>query len=72
MSERTNEQMNAESGLLDIAGTSTVSNTMPGRRTAAILLSTVDTGAQPETTDTTDMSLLHMETEAAGTHPGAI
>jgi len=61
--------MNAESGLLNIAGTSTVSNTMPGRRTAAALLSMVDTGAQPETTD---MSLLHMETETAGMHLGAI
>ncbi len=67
-----NEWMNAESGLLNIAGTSTVSNTMPGHKTAAALVSMVDTGAQPETTDMTDMSLLHMETETAGMHPGAI
>jgi hypothetical protein len=54
---------------LNIAVTTTASNTMPGRRKAAALLSTVDTGAQPETTD---MTLLRMETETAGMHPGAI
>lgn len=72
MSERIDEWMNAESGLLNIAGTNTVSNIMPGHRTVAALVSEFDTGAQPETTDMTDMSLLHMETETAEMHPGDI
>ena len=67
-----NEWMNAESGLLNIAGTSTVSSTLPGNKTAAALVSMVDTKARPETTAMTNMSLLHMETEIAGIPPGAI
>lgn len=66
---RKKEWMSAESGLPHLAGTSTVSSAMPGHRTAAALLSMVNTGAQPETTA---MSPLRMETETAGMHPGAI